>query len=83
MRSTTGLKSLGEFHEVQVHSVRIDWFQVLQLLFANNILLLVFQIVAAMLVPIFAASPVIDGQAKPQVLRYEMDTAGMPNSYNF
>ncbi|XP_073951402.1 flexible cuticle protein 12-like isoform X2 [Choristoneura fumiferana] len=40
-------------------------------------------IVAAVLVPIFTASPVIDSQAKPQVLRYEMDTAGMPNSYNF
>ncbi|XP_047986437.1 endocuticle structural protein SgAbd-6-like [Leguminivora glycinivorella] len=29
------------------------------------------------------ASPAVAGQAKPQVIHYEMQTADMPNSYNF
>ncbi|XP_050342298.1 endocuticle structural protein SgAbd-6-like [Nymphalis io] len=29
------------------------------------------------------ASPVVENQSRPQVLSYEMDTANMPNSYNF
>ncbi|XP_046960906.1 larval cuticle protein 65Ab1-like [Vanessa cardui] len=29
------------------------------------------------------ASPVVENQPRPQVVSYEMDTANMPNSYNF
>ncbi|XP_061377851.1 larval cuticle protein 65Ag1-like isoform X2 [Danaus plexippus] len=37
----------------------------------------------ASLVGILGAAPAIESQPKPQVLSYEMNTANMPNSYNY
>ncbi|CAG9560418.1 unnamed protein product [Danaus chrysippus] len=43
----------------------------------------VLVICLASLVGILGATPAIESQPKPQVLSYEMNTANMPNSYNY
>lgn len=44
----------------------------------------IFQVIGvSALVESLSASPAIDNQPRPQVLRYDLDTGNMPNSYKY
>ncbi|XP_068630777.1 endocuticle structural glycoprotein ABD-5-like [Battus philenor] len=46
--------------------------------------MLLTQIVGvSVLITMCGSSPVIESQPRPQVLRYDLETANMPNSYKF
>lgn len=45
---------------------------------------LIFQVLAvSMLVPMLEAIPYVNSQPSAQVLRYDLDTTNLPNSYRF
>ncbi|XP_023950146.1 uncharacterized protein LOC112054552 [Bicyclus anynana] len=46
-------------------------------------MLLLLVIGLSALIEILGASPAIESEARPQVLRYDLDTANMPNSYKY
>ncbi|XP_072941020.1 uncharacterized protein [Epargyreus clarus] len=46
-------------------------------------MLLILVLGLSLLVNTYGASPAIESKPRPQVVRYEMDTANMPNSYKF
>ncbi|CAH2237013.1 larval cuticle protein 65Ab1-like [Pararge aegeria] len=46
-------------------------------------MLLLLVIGMSALVEILGASPAVDSQPRPQVIRYDLDTDNMPNSYKY
>lgn len=44
----------------------------------------IFQVIGvSAMVEILGASPAIENQPRPQVIRYDLDTGNMPNSYKY